>query len=35
MLPPYQLYDYKIEIMPDKEDTLNYSPFYKQLTTKL
>ena len=26
ILPPYQPYDYKIEIEPDKEDTLGYSP---------
>jgi len=28
ILPPYQPYDYKIKIKPDKEDTLSYSPLY-------
>jgi len=28
MLLPHQPYDYKIEIEPDKEDTLGYSPLY-------
>jgi len=35
MLPPYQPYNYKIKIEPDKEDTLSYSPLYQQLTAEL
>jgi len=35
MLLPYQLYNYKIEIKLDKENTLSYTPFCKQLITKL
>jgi len=35
MLPPYQLYNHKIEIKLDKENTLNYSPLYQQSTAEL
>ena len=28
ILPPYQLYNYKIKIEPDKENTLSYSPLH-------
>ena len=34
-LPPYWLYDYKIEIKLDKENTFGFSPLYQQSTTKL
>ena len=34
-LAPYQLYNYKIEIEPNKENTLNFSPFRQQSTAKL
>ena len=34
-LPPYQLYDYKIEIELDKENTFGFSPLRQQFTTKL
>jgi len=29
MLPPHQLYNYKIEIKSDKENVLSYTPIYK------
>jgi len=35
MLPPYWLYDYKIEIKLDKESTLSYSPLRQQSTAEL
>ena len=35
ILPPHQLYDYKIEIKQDKENTLSFSPFYQQSIAKL
>ena len=35
ILLPYQLYDYKIKIKPDKENTLGFSPFCQQFTAKL
>jgi hypothetical protein len=28
ILPPHQLYDYKIKIKLGKEDTFSYSPLY-------
>ena len=34
-LPPYWLYDYKIKIEPDKENTLGFSPLRQQSTAKL
>ena len=34
-LPPYQPYDHKIKIKPDKENTLGFSPFRQQSTTEL
>ena len=35
MLLPYRLYNYKIEIEPDKENTLSYSPLRQQSTNEL
>jgi len=35
ILPPHWPYDYKIEIKPDKENTLSYSPLRQQFTDKL
>ena len=35
ILPPYQPYNYKIEIELDKEDTLSYGPLYQKSTAKL
>ena len=35
MLPPHRPYDYKIEIEPEKEDTLSYSPLRQQSTAEL
>ncbi len=32
---PHQLYDYKIEIEPDKENTFGFSPLRQQSTVKL
>jgi hypothetical protein len=29
LLPPYRLYDYKIELESDSEKSLKYSPLYK------
>ena len=34
-LPPHWLYDHKIEIKPDKENTLGFSPLCQQSTAKL
>ena len=35
ILPPYRLYNYKIKIKQGKENTLSFSPLYKQSITKL
>jgi hypothetical protein len=35
MLLPYRPYNYKIEIKPDKENVLSYTPLYKQSITEL
>jgi hypothetical protein len=35
MLPPYQLYNHKIEIKPDKENVLSYTPLRKQSIAEL
>ena len=35
ILPPHRPYDHKIEIEPDKEDTLGYSPLRQQSTAEL
>ena len=35
ILPPYRLYNYKIEIKLDKEDIFNYSPLRQQFTAEL
>jgi len=35
MLLPYQLYNYKIEIKPDKENVFGYTPLCKQFIAKL
>ena len=35
ILPLYWLYNYKIEIKPDKENTLGFSPLCQQFTAKL
>ena len=34
-LPPYRLYNHKIKIEPDKENTLGFSPLCQQSTAKL
>ena len=35
ILPPHRPYDHKIEIEQGKENTLSFSPLYKQSITKL
>ena len=35
ILPPHQLYNYKIEIKLGKEDTFSYSPLCQQFMAKL
>jgi len=35
ILPFYRLYDHKIKIEPDKENTLSFSPFCQQFTAEL
>ena len=35
ILPLYWLYNHKIKIKPDKENTLGFSPLRQQFTTKL
>jgi hypothetical protein len=34
-LPPHQLYNHKIKIKSDEENTLGFSPLHQQFTTKL
>jgi hypothetical protein len=35
MLPPHRPYDYKIEIKPDKENVLGYTPLREQSIAEL
>ena len=35
ILPPHQLYNYKIKIELGKEDTFSYSPLHQQSTAEL